>query len=124
MAVDFASLYTRARTGKAFLIGICLFCGSWAVWNLLPGLPHFDDPALGRLTTILSIEASIAASLILAHNERAEAIDRKQEERHEKLLRYIADMLEAQIVTMKGISNVAPHADPAANPGMDAGNAR
>lgn len=101
--VDLPTLYMRLRTGKVFLILITLFCGGWAFWNLTPGLPHFDDGALGRLTTILSIEASIAASMILAHNERTEAAQRRQDERHERLLGYILHLLESQQVMLRAL---------------------
>ena len=108
MAFDYAKL----RTNRLFLFCIVAFCAGWAIWNLTPGLPHFDDGSLGRLTTILSIEASIAASLILAHGERTELLRRKhdeeaerarqlQDERYERVLRHIADLMEAQAVQLK-----------------------
>lgn len=84
-----AQLYTKVRSGKVFFIGLTLFCGFWVLWNLLPGLPRFDDPGLGRLTVILSIEASIATSMLIVANERQEAFQKKQ-------MLYIQHLMEAQ----------------------------
>ncbi|MDE1728990.1 MAG: DUF1003 domain-containing protein, partial [Thaumarchaeota archaeon] len=70
------SRYTRWRSGKASLWTIAVVCGMWAVWNLCPGLPHFDDGELGRLTTILSVEASLMASVLLAYMQKQDAATR------------------------------------------------
>lgn len=70
--------YARWRTGRLFLIALCGFCAVWIVWNLLPWLPHFDDPGFSRLTLVLSVEASIAASIILAVQEKQDAVQRRQ----------------------------------------------
>ena len=60
------------------------------IWNSIPVLPHFDDPGFPVLTLILSIEASLAASIIIMANQSAEVMQKKQ-------LEYIAHMLEAMI---------------------------
>lgn len=57
--------FLRFRQSTAFAWTIFTVSGSWLLWNWLPGLPHFDDGEGGKLTLLLSIEASIAACFIL-----------------------------------------------------------
>lgn len=84
-----ARLYAQARTGKLFLIFLAVFCAFWMVWNKTPWLPHFDDSSFGRLTLILSIEASLATSMLIMTNEKQENTQRQQ-------LLYIQHLMEAQ----------------------------
>ncbi len=81
-------MYAKLRTGKAFLVFLCCFCGGWVAWNLLPWFPHFDGSDFGRLTTILSLEASIATSVLMAAGEKQDELQRKQ-------LLYILHLMEA-----------------------------
>lgn len=89
-----AGLYTKVRTGKFFLIFLALFCGIWIGWNELTFLPKFDDSAFGRLTLILSVEASLATSMLIMANEKQETFQ------HQQLL-YIQHLMEAQNDTLK-----------------------
>lgn len=91
---NLADLYTRVRTGKAFLISLALFCSIWIGWNKTPGLPTFDDGSFGRLTLILSIEASLATSMLIMSNEKQEAYQKQQ-------LLYIQHLMEAQSDTIR-----------------------
>lgn len=90
----FAAAYARLRTGRFFLIFLASLCGFWIAWNEIPGLPHFDDPAFGRLTLILSVEASLATSMLIMSNE-------KQEEAQKQSLLYIQHLMEAQSDTIE-----------------------
>ncbi|MDE1905086.1 MAG: DUF1003 domain-containing protein [Rhodospirillales bacterium] len=81
------SSYSKFRTGKAFFISLSLFVAIWLIWNHTPGFPHFDgDNSL--LNVILSIEASIATSMILMASETQDEMQRKQ-------LVYMLHILEA-----------------------------
>lgn len=71
--MSLAQKYTALRTGRAFLWGMCIFCALWVIWNVIPDHLHFDDSGFDRLTLILSVEASIAASFIIAANEKQAA---------------------------------------------------
>jgi hypothetical protein len=71
------SFYAKVRKGRAFFIGLSLFCGVWVLWNTIPGLPHFDQ-GFGELNLVLSIEASIASSVLLAANEKQDELQRRQ----------------------------------------------
>lgn len=99
------SAYSKLRSGKSFLIVLSVFCGVWIGWNMVPGLPPFDDSSFGRLTLILSVEASLATSMLMVANERQEEAERNR-------LKYIQHLLEAQMQTMKLIEqyiNTEPH---------------
>lgn len=68
--MSFGERFVKFRTSRAFVVTLAVVCGVWMVWNLIPGLPHFDGTDFGRLTMILSIEASLAASFILEDGAR------------------------------------------------------
>lgn len=94
------SRYARWRSGNASLWTIAVGCGLWSAWNLCPGLPHFDDGELGRLTTILSIEASLMASVLLAYMQKQDTATRlvlatllQLAEAHRDGLRVLSDHL-------------------------------
>lgn len=93
-----AVLYAKIRTGKAFFIGLSIFCAAWITWNLIPGLPHFDDGGFGKLTLILSVEASIATSMLMAATE-------KQDEAQQKQQKYMLDLMEMQVAQTKYMSS-------------------
>ena len=61
---------------------------------MIPWLPPFDDSSFGRLTLILSVEASLATSMLMVANERQEEAERNR-------LKYIQHLLEAQVKTMR-----------------------
>lgn len=92
----FAAKYTKLRTGRTFLWFLVLFCGFWVGWNKIPWLPKFDDSSFGRLTLILSIEASLATSILIMSNEKQVIAQQQQ-------LLYIQHMMEAQKDTMQAI---------------------
>ncbi len=48
----------------------------WVVWNVIPGIYHFDPYPLGFLTLVLSLQASYAAPLILLAQNRQDDRDR------------------------------------------------
>lgn len=106
--------YIHLRTGKFFLIFLSLFCGLWIGWNEVPWLPQFDDSSFGKLTLILSVEASLATSMLIMSNQKQEEFQRKQ-------LLYIQHVMEAQYDTIKivrvYIENGGLHGH--ANPGGD-----
>lgn len=65
-------LFVRFRTSGLFIISVVVFMTMWVTWNLIPVLPHFDDPNdFGHLNLILSMEATIATVLIMRDNERS-----------------------------------------------------
>lgn len=68
--MTFGERFVKYRTSSAFPKLLALTCGTWLTWNLIPWLPHFDGPDMGRLTLILSVEASLAASFILEDGAR------------------------------------------------------
>ena len=89
-----AKIYTRIRTGKLFLIILCAFCGIWMSWNtFLPVYLQFDPASSGfpLLTLILSIEASVAASVIIMAGQESVI---KQEDQLKYLLHQSEAMLE------------------------------
>lgn len=91
------ALYKRLRTGKTFLIVLSCFCAAWVAWNTaafhwFPWLA-IDDNGFGILTLILSVEASIGTSVLMAISER-------QDEKQQKQLDYMEDLLESQRDTL------------------------
>ncbi|MGH7118153.1 MAG: DUF1003 domain-containing protein [Acetobacteraceae bacterium] len=97
-----AEFYARWRTGWLFLVALSGFCAVWIGWNVLPWLPHFDGPGFPRLTLMLSVEASIAASIILAVQEKQDAVQRQQ-------ARYMLHIMEA--LHEKILGRMAPNFD-------------
>ena len=69
--------YSKFRTGKLFFVGFSAFVASWLLWNLVPLFPHFDG-GLSLLNVILSVEASIATSLLIMSGEGQAALQLKQ----------------------------------------------
>lgn len=68
--------YIKLRTGRAFLYFISVFCLIWMSWNwvMWHEAPQFafDERGYPLLTLILSVEASLAASLILASQQESD----------------------------------------------------
>lgn len=48
----------------------------WAIENVIPGLPHFDEYPFQFLTLVLSLQAAYAAPLILLAQNRQDDRDR------------------------------------------------
>lgn len=102
--MSLAQKYTALRTGRAFLWGMCIFCALWVIWNILPDHLHFDDSGFDRLTLVLSVEASIAASFIIAANEKQAAENLKRD-------LYILQLMEAVHAILKKNGTMdKPHA--------------
>lgn len=86
---DSASLYKRVRASKWFLIFICLGLVVWGAAHWVLGF----DPGWENLVLLLSVEATIAVSVLMMVQDRQEA----KAERDRQLL--IA-MAEAQSATL------------------------
>lgn len=52
-----------------------ILCG-WAVWNVIPGLPHFDPYPFIFMNLALSCQAAFAAPVIMMSQNRQAAQDR------------------------------------------------
>lgn len=70
--------YARFRGSRAFLIALAATIAIWIAWNLIPGLPHFDDPEFGRLNLALSTEASLSVALLIMAGDKQETAQREQ----------------------------------------------
>jgi hypothetical protein len=92
-------LYAKVRVGRLFLIILCVFCGGWVAWNTAPWTPHFDDGGFSRLTLILSIEASIATSVLMAATEKQDELQRQQL----IFLLHLMEAVHAQLTKTTGI---------------------
>jgi uncharacterized membrane protein len=65
-------LFVCFRSSGIFILSVVTFIAGWVAWNLIPGLPHFDDPNdFGHLNLILSMEATIATVLLMRDNARS-----------------------------------------------------
>lgn len=96
--------YAQLRTGRLFLIILSAFCAAWITWNLIPGAPHFDDGGFARLTLILSVEASIATSVLMAQTEKQEAINREILKNIQDNTAAIREMLAREIERERALS--------------------
>ena len=81
------NLYAKFRTGKAFFIGFTSFVFFWLFCKKVPFINHWDD-GLSLLNIILSVEASIATSMLLMDGETTSAM-------HQKQLKYQLQIMEA-----------------------------
>lgn len=94
-----AKAYTKIRTGKLFLIILSSICVAWCSWNTLAPVAWQFDPAshgFPLLTLILSIEASIAASVIIMSNQESDALQKDQLKYALHLSEAILEILEHQ----------------------------
>jgi len=82
------STYAKFRGSVWFLIVLAAIVGFWIIWNLIPGLPHFDDPEFGRLNLALSTEASLSVALLIIAGDKQDRLQRQQ-------LVYMQHLLEA-----------------------------
>lgn len=64
---------------------LCIFL-LWTVWNVSPGVHHFDPKPFGVLQTMLAMEAILAASFILMRQGR---MGRRSDERDHLMLQIL-----------------------------------
>jgi len=86
--------FVRFRQSKWFLRTLFLFCSGWILWNLLPATLHFDGQDFGRLTMILSIEASVAACFILEDGGRQLQILLGILRNHDQMFHHLEELIE------------------------------
>jgi uncharacterized membrane protein len=111
-AFDPAAVYARLRTSWSFALGVLVIVVVWVVWNIVPGIPHFDDPEFGRLNLLLSTEASIGGVVLLMVVER-------QAQQHARELRYMRDLIEAVRDALVVAGDAARPPDAAASVAQD-----
>ena len=127
-----------------FIGWMSVFIGAWIVYNLVPGIYHFDawSDKFVLLTLILSLQASYAAPLILlAQNRQADRDrvqfdeDRALSERTVADVEYLAREVAAMRVSLgevatrdylrnelqRLIDELRPEEEPSAQPGTRAG---
>jgi len=68
----------------------------WIVWNLLPGLKHFDPHPFSLLQTFVAMESLLAASFILIRQTR---LARRSDERDHLMLQLLL-LSEKEITTV------------------------
>ncbi len=66
-------------------VHILLF-GGWVVWNVLPGVRHFDPNPFSLLGTLVAMEAIVLASFILMRQAR---MSRRADERDHLMLQVL-----------------------------------
>ncbi len=96
LAAHVGRAYAAFRGSTAFLWLLFAVVAGWIGWNLIPGLPHWDDPEFGRLNLFLSVEASVTVSLLLAWSDRQAAAQRKLDERLLHLMEAVYALLLAR----------------------------
>jgi uncharacterized membrane protein len=109
---------TRFAGSIRFVVGQLAFFAAWILWNtLLPGPRRFDPPPFSLLGTIVSMEAILLATLILARQSR---MSRRADEREHLMLQILllsekeittALNLERQIARRLGLDRIANAAD-------------
>lgn len=104
MAHDLAAGYARFRGSRLFLLALAGFTFAWIVWNLTPGIPHFDDAGFTRLNVFLSVEASVSVAMLLMATEKQDAMQRRQ-------LLYMLAVMESVRDSLKASENAAARAD-------------
>jgi len=60
----------------SFLVINVIWFLSWIVWNILPGVSHFDPYPFGFLTMVVSLEAIFLSIFVLVSQNRQAAKDR------------------------------------------------
>lgn len=93
---DPAALYARLRTSWGFVLGVIIIVAAWILWNLVPGIPHFDDPEFGRLNLLLSTEASVGGVVLLMVVERQSKQHTDNLARMRSLIEAVRDLLVEQ----------------------------
>ena len=113
---EFLAQRTRAeRLGDsiASLVGSLLFVSinllgsaAWVLWNLAPGLDHFDPAPFSLLGTVLALEAILTASFILMRQART---SRRADERDHLMLQVLL-LSEKEITALLKINRqIANH---------------
>lgn len=71
--------YTKFRSSYWFFWLTILVDFGWILWNYVPWLPHFDDPATGfpHLNIYISIETQIGLTLVGIEQWRMQMDDRR-----------------------------------------------
>src|SRR5271154_3653207 len=105
MNIRIASLYSNFRTGRAFFIGLSIFVAFWIIWNELSFLPPFDK-GLSLLNVILSVEASIATSMLLMAGESQAEVQRKQLLMMQHLLEAVKDHIVKEKLQIDNIEDI------------------
>jgi uncharacterized membrane protein len=59
-----------------FIVGQATVLGLWALWNVLPGVPHFDPYPFIFMNLALSCQAAFAAPIIMMSQNRQSEQDR------------------------------------------------
>lgn len=127
--------YAQFRGSAAFPALLASVVASWIGWSVtiahgwLPRNGIADIPGeWGTLNVALSIEASVATSLLLMDMARSEAVARQHLARVEEQAGLIAKqmvvtqhMIEAQLALIERIGDVGPGADPDAGVGLGEG---
>jgi uncharacterized membrane protein len=94
------ALFVRFRSSGAFILSVIIFIATWVLWNVLPFLPHFDDPNdFGHLNLILSMEATIATVLLMRDNARSRV-------REMEILRTIQESVRKLSQIEQGIDDI------------------
>jgi uncharacterized membrane protein len=123
-----ASAITSFTGSMRFVYLHLLIYGSWIVFNVLPGLPHFD-PSFVMLAMVASVEAIFLSTFVLISQNRAmKATDKRDDldlhinllAEHElttliRLVNAIAEKLEVAVADRNGdlaevTMDVAPEA--------------
>ena len=71
-----ADVIAESSGSIQFLVLNALWFMGWIVWNMLPGLPHFDPYPFGFLTMMVSLEAIFLSIFVLVSQNRQAAKDR------------------------------------------------
>lgn len=74
-----ANAITRFTGSMNFVYLHLVIYGSWIVFNLLPGLPHFD-PSFVVLAMVASVEAIFLSTFVLISQNRAMAATDKRDD--------------------------------------------
>ena len=83
--------YAAFRGSPVFIAVLVLGVSLWLLGHWYLGL----DKDFGEINLVLSIEAGVSSALLVMDLARGEAHRKRTEERHTKMLKYIADLMEA-----------------------------
>jgi uncharacterized membrane protein len=69
-----------AATGRmAFVYVLVGIVVGWVVWNLIPGVPHFDPPPYILLAAVTSVAAILLTSIVLVSQSRMTQMAERRE---------------------------------------------
>lgn len=80
LAERIADLIAEFSGSIPFLMMNLLWFVIWILWNLIPGLPHFDPYPFSFLTMVVSLEAIFLSIFVLVSQSRQSAKDRLRAE--------------------------------------------